>query len=256
MTILQQILIACPLVFFASLVDAIAGGGGLISLPAYFLTGMNPHYAIASNKFSSCIGTVFSTGRFIKNKSFDLKVAVISAAAALVGSSAGARLTLMADDRFLRVILLILLPFAAVVILHTQKSQKGNINLFDRVPKRFALVISAVIGLLLGAYDGFFGAGTGTFLILAFVSLLHFDYKTASGNAKVVNLASNAAALVTFIFAGKIQYAVAVPAAFCAIAGHWVGSGLAIRTGAKFIRPVMIFVLILLFLKVTWDLFF
>lgn len=256
MSILHQIMIVCPLVFFASLVDAIAGGGGLISLPAYYLTGMNPHFAIASNKFSSSIGTSFSTGRFLKNGNLNYKVAAVSAAAALVGSSLGARLTLIMDDRFLQILMLVLLPIVSVVIFRSQKGEKEDVNRFDQISKRYAFLLAVLLGFFLGAYDGFFGAGTGTFLILAYVSLLHFDYKTACGNAKVVNLSSNIAALVTFIAAGKIQYAVAAPAAVCAVAGHWIGAGLVIRSGVKFIRPVMIFVLILMFAKISWDIFF
>ena len=253
MTVYQQILIACPLVFLASFVDAVAGGGGLISLPAYYLTGMTPHIAIGSNKFSSCIGTMFSAGRFLKDGSFNMRVALISAGCALVGSYAGARLTLVLDDHLLRVAMLILLPLAAAVILFSRKKGNPDISTFSAVPARRAVILSAAIGLSLGMYDGFFGPGTGTFLIIAFTAFLGFDYKTACGNTKVVNLASNVAALVTFVVAGKIQYDVAIPAAVCSVAGHWIGSGLAIKKGARFIRPVMIFVLVLLFSKVAWD---
>ena len=252
----QQILVVCPLVFFASLVDSIAGGGGLISLPAYYLTGMDSHFAIASNKFSSSVGTAFSTERFLKSGNLNLRVSVVSAAAALIGSLIGARLALILEDRFLRILMLILLPVVSAAVLCRRKDGRGQENRFDRVPKRLALFWSLVLGFFLGAYDGFFGPGTGTFLILGYVSLLRFDYKTACGNAKVVNLTSNLAALVTFVAAGKIQYLVAVPAALCAAAGHWIGAGLAIRSGEKFIRPVMVFALALLFGKITWDFFF
>lgn len=256
MTILQQIAIACPLIFLAGFIDSVAGGGGLVSLPAYYLTGMTSHAAIASNKFSSSIGTVFSTGRFFKSGSVNLRTALLSAVFAIAGSSLGARLALVLSDRFLRIVMLILLPGAAIVILIQNRRQRGadDAGTFEQVPRRRAAAIAAGIGLLLGAYDGFFGPGTGTFMILAFVSLLGFDYKTACGNTKVANLSSNVAALVTFILAGKVQYAVAVPAAFCSVAGHWIGSGLAIRSGAKLIRTMMVVVMVLLFSKVAWDL--
>lgn len=253
MTVLQQILIACPLVFLASFVDAVAGGGGLISLPAYYLTGMPAHLATGSNKFSSCIGTAFSTGRFLKDGSISPKVAAISAAFALAGSFGGARLALVLDDYFLRVSMLVLLPAAAVLILLGKKKEAPDVCTFGSISARRAVVLSALIGVVLGLYDGFFGPGTGTFLIIAYTTLLGFDFKTACGNTKVVNLSSNLAAVITFIAAGKIVYAVAGPAAVCSIAGHWIGSGLAIKKGAKFIRPVMLFVLVLLFSKVAWD---
>lgn len=253
MTLIQQLLIICPLVFAAGFVDAVAGGGGLISLPAYYLTGMPSHAAIASNKFSSCIGTAFSTGRFLKSGSIQPKTAAISAAFALCGSFAGAKLALVLSDRLLRVSMLVLLPAAAVFILLNKRRSEPDVSTFGGLSSKSAAPLSAIIGLLLGLYDGFFGPGTGTFLIIAYTTLMGFDYKTACGNTKVVNLSSNLAAAVTFLLAGKIEYAVAAPAALCSVAGHWIGSGLAIQKGSKFIRPVMTGVLVLLFSKLAWD---
>lgn len=252
MNLTQQILIACPLIFLAGFVDAAAGGGGLISLPAYYLVGLPPHMATGSNKFSSCVGTAFSTGRFLKDGSIEPRAAIPAALLALAGSFSGARLALVLSDHFLRAAMLVLLPVAAVFIL-LGKRRGQDICTYGDISKNRALLLSGCIGLLLGLYDGFFGPGTGTFLILAFTGILGFDYKTACGNTKVVNLSSNLAAVITFIAAGQIAYAVAVPAAVCSIVGHWIGSGLAIKKGAKFIRPVMLFVLSLLFVKITWD---
>ena len=253
MNLTQQILIACPLIFLAGFVDAAAGGGGLISLPAYYLVGLPPHLAVGSNKFSSCVGTAFSTGRFLKNGSVEPRAAIPAAVFALAGSFAGARLALVLSDRFLHGAMLVLLPAAAVFILFGRKRSGQDVSTYGEISKRKAFVLSGCIGLLLGLYDGFFGPGTGTFLILAFTALLGFDYKTAGGNTKVVNLSSNLAAVATFIAAGQIDYALAVPAAVCSIVGHWIGSGLAIQKGARFIRPVMLAVLVLLFAKISWD---
>ena len=105
-------------------------------------------------------------------------------------------------------------------------------------------------------YDGFFGPGTGSFLILTYTAVIGFDLTTASGNAKIVNLASNVAALITFILGGKIVYLLGIPAAISGILGNWIGSGLAIKNGSKVIRPVFIGVISMLFLKVGYDLFF
>lgn len=253
MSIFQQIAILCPFIFLASFVDSIAGGGGLISLPAYYLTGLPAHFCLGSNKFSSCTGTLFSTGRFLRSGDFHLKTALTAASAALLGSFLGAKLTLFLNDRVLRIAMLILLPAAAVLIFWRGR-QNTDRNAFDQVPETKAILFSILIGLIIGAYDGFFGPGTGTFLILAFTTILHFDMKTACGNTKIVNLSSNIAALATFITAGTIEYRLAVPAAVCSVAGHWIGSGLAIKKGAKFIRPVLLLVLILLFVKLLIDL--
>lgn len=255
MTTLQQIAIICPLVFLASLIDSIAGGGGLISLPGYYLTGLPAHFCLGSNKFSSCTGTLFSTGRFLHSRNFHLRSAAVAAGGALLGSFLGARLSLILDDHALRVAMLVLLPTAAVFIF-LRGQHSSDENTFDQIPPLTAVFLSAAIGIVIGAYDGFFGPGTGTFLILAFTTILGFDMKTACGNTKVVNLSSNVAALATFIVAGTIEYRLAVPAAVCSVAGHWIGSGLAIKKGAKFIRPVMIFVLVLLFSKLVFDMLF
>lgn len=248
----QMLLAVCPLVFFAAVVDAIAGGGGLISLPAYLLTGMPAHMAYGSNKFSACIGTLFSALRFLKNGSLNLKIALFSAIFALLGSASGARLTLVLDDKALRISMLILLPFTAIFVLFN-KNAFNDQSAFARLSAKRALFLAAVIGFALGLYDGFFGPGTGTFLILAYSMVMGFDFKTACGNTKIVNLASNTAALIVFILAGQVMYVIAIPAVICSIAGNWLGSGLAIHKGAKFIRPVLIGVLLLLFIKIIYD---
>lgn len=255
MTTLEMILVVCPLAFFASFVDAVAGGGGLISLPAYLLTGMPAHFAYGSNKFSACMGTFFSAARFLKSGTINLKVAIQSAVFALIGSSLGAQLALHLSDHFLRLTMVVLLPFIAAFVLFNKK-RTGDESTFLTLSNRKVMMLSALIGFMLGMYDGFFGPGTGTFLILAYTTVMGFDFKTACGNAKIVNLASNFAALAVFILAGKVLYAVALPATAFSIAGSWIGSGLAIKKGAQFIKPVLVGVLILLFMKIIYDLIF
>ncbi|MFO8145130.1 MAG: TSUP family transporter, partial [Candidatus Syntrophosphaera sp.] len=109
-------------------------------------------------------------------------------------------------------------------------------------------------GLAIGFYDGFFGPGTGTFLILIYTLLMHYDFMVANGNAKVMNLASNLAALTTFLFAGKVWFALAIPAAACGIAGNLLGSKLVIKNGNRLIRPIFILALILLLGRIVYDL--
>lgn len=241
-----------PLIFLAGFIDAIAGGGGLISLPAYTLLGIPTHMAYGTNKFSSTMGTTLSVIRFMKNKSIHFQSALVSAAGALVGSAIGARIVLALDEKYLQYCLVILLPVVAAFIL----SQKGfgEVNRTVDLSKSKIAFLSLLVGLIIGTYDGFFGPGTGTLLILAYTSMLGLDLTTASGNAKVVNLASNVGALTTFILGGKVLYAIAIPGAICGILGNWIGAGLAIKQGAKVIKPVFIGVLVLLFLKISLDL--
>lgn len=251
MTNIEMILVVCPLVFFAALVDAIAGGGGLISLPAYLFTGMPIHMAYGSNKFSACIGSFFSAGRFLKSKVVNYKVAAISAIAALIGSSCGAKLALLLSDAMLKRSMVVLLPIIAVFILFKKKNME-DVNTVERLNHKVVIILSVLIGFIIGMYDGFFGPGTGTFLILAYTSIMGFDFRTACGNARMVNLASNFAALVVYIFAGKVMYMIAIPATFCSMLGYWIGAGLAIKNGAKFIKPVMLCVITGLFIKIIF----
>ncbi len=252
MSLMEMLLVVCPLVFFAAFVDAIAGGGGLISLPAYMITGMPAHMAIASNKFSAAMGTLIATVRFIKSGNLHMKAALQTAAFALVGSVIGAKLALFLSDYYLRIAMMIILPCVAVFVLFNRR-QMGEVSRFEQLSKARIFIGMLAAGLLIGIYDGFFGPGTGTFLILAFTTVLGFDLKRACGNTKIVNLTTNVSALVVFILAGQVYYAVAVPAMFFSILGNWLGSGLAIKKGAKFVRPVMIFVLCLLFIKMFYD---
>lgn len=254
MSLEEMLLIVCPLVFFASFVDAIAGGGGLISLPAYMLSGMPAHLAIGSNKMSAAIGTLISTIRFIRSGSFHLRIALQTAAASIFGSVLGANIALYLSDYYLRLAMLILLPGVAIFVLFNQQ-QINDENRTDKISPTKMFILSMIVGIAIGCYDGFFGPGTGTFLIIAFTAVLGFDLKTACGNTKIVNLTTNIAALVVFIQAGQVYYQVALPAAVFSIMGNWLGSGLAIKKGAKFIKPVMVVVLCVLLCKLIFDFF-
>lgn len=254
MSLFEMLLVVCPLAFFASFVDAIAGGGGLISLPAYMVTGMPAHMVIGSNKFSAAVGTAIATVRFIKSGNLHLRVALETAAFAFLGSVLGAQIALHVSDYYLRIAMMVLLPCVALFVLFNRK-QMGDDSRFEQLSRWRVFFGMAAVGVYLGLYDGFFGPGTGTFLIIAFTTVLGFDLKRACGNTKIVNLTTNVAALLVFVQAGQVYYEVAVPAALCSVAGNWLGSGLAIRKGAKFVRPVMIFVLCLLLIKIAYDFF-
>lgn len=249
---LSDYLIVLPLIFLAGLIDSIAGGGGLISLPAYWIIGIPPYMALGTNKFSSFSGTIFSTARFMKAGLLDLPVAICSAAFALVGSWLGTQTALKLSAGFLNIILLVLIPTVAVIILLTPKTGAHNHSLQIKLSKR--LILGSIAGLVIGFYDGFFGPGTGTFLILIYAIALKYDFMTANANAKLVNLASNFAALTSFIIAKQVLFPIAIPAAFSGIAGHLLGSSMVLKKGNKLIKIIFIFVLILLLIKIAFDL--
>ena len=247
---LHTLVIVCPLIFLAGLVDSVAGGGGLISLPAYLVAGLPMHNALATNKLSSAVGTSISTIRYCKNKFADYKTAVPSIIAALIGSTLGTNLALHTDETILRYIMLAAIPLVAIVVIFRKETPENAIN---SLPVKVVIVICAFGSLLIGIYDGFYGPGTGTFLLLIYTMTAKMAVRTASGNVKLVNLSSNIAALVTWLLGGKIIIALGlICAAFC-MAGHYVGSGLVMHNGTKVVRPMMLVVLALLFIKVAFG---
>jgi len=245
-----MIMLVCAGVFLASLVDAIGGGGGLISLPVYLFAGLPVHQALGTNKMSAGIGSVASTLRYVRSGCVDMSLAIPSVLLALVGSHLGTRLQLMLDEQYLRYLLVFALPVVAAVMLRKKElpEEPGEI-----AP---ALRRSIVWGasLVIGAYDGFYGPGTGTFLLLIFCTLAKMDVRTASGNVKLVNLASNIGALITSLAAGKVLIPIGLTAAVFSVAGHYVGAGLTIKNGSKVVRPVIFAVLALLAVKVVSEL--
>ena len=241
----------CLGVFCASFMDAIGGGGGIISLPSYLLAGVPMHFALGTNKLSSCIGTVASTLRYIKNGCVDWLLGIPSILLALVGAHFGTRLQLIVPENYLKYLLLAVLPIIAVILLKKKDlpEQRKTMGEWKRrwIVWGFSLVV--------GAYDGFYGPGTGTFLLLAFCYLAKLDVRTASGNVKLVNLASNVGALATSLAAGKVLIPLGLVSAVFATAGQYLGAGLALKNGSKIVRPVILVVLVLLTGKVLLELF-
>lgn len=250
----QVLLIVCPLIFLAGFIDSIAGGGGIISLPAYLIAGLPVHYAYGTNKLVACVGTATAAINFLRSGNIALRPALCSAAGALIGAWCTTSIALQLNPDTLKAFLLAALPVVAVILL-----TRHHFGEDDAAPKPMGsvrlAVISFFIGLVIGGYDGIVGPGTGTFLILAYTGILGYNLKISSGCAKVVNLASNLASTVGFLLGGKILFLVALPAMACNIAGNFAGSFLAIRFGSRFIRPVMIIAILLLFGKLFYDFF-
>lgn len=244
----QMFFIICPLLFLAGLVDAIGGGGGLISLPAYLLAGVPVHQAIATNKLSSACGTALTTVRFIKEGLVNWKIAIPTIVCAMLGSSLGANLSIRVPESTMELVLLVVLPVVAFVVLNPKifHDNAEREILLDR-----KLWITAVTSsFLVGMYDGFYGPGTGTFLIIAFTVFAKLDIRTANAQAKVINLTTNITSLTIFLLNGQAVILLGLAAAVCNMAGNYIGANLALTRGSKITRPVILLVLGLLFLKV------
>ena len=241
-------LIVLPLVFLAAVVDAIAGGGGLISLPAYTLAGLDYDFASGNNKFSSSFGSLTATIRYFRSGKLRVVPALTAAALALPGSWLGTRTAMALGTRVMQGVMVFGVPAVGLLVLI-----RGNAREDSKPFSRRQIPLCALIGLVTGFYDGFFGPGTGTFLMLLFSWLLGMDMVTATATAKPVNLVSNVASLITRISAGHVLFALAVPAVCCSVLGGWLGAKLALVRGARLIRWVMLGVLALLTVRLAAD---
>lgn len=248
-----KLLFLCAATFGAGFVDSVAGGGGVLSIPAYLLTGLDPKVAFACNKTSSCIGTTLAALRFIKNGSVNWFAALPAAVAALAGARIASVLVLSLDSAVFQKIILLFLPFVAAFMIF--KRDFGEAAGAEALPAGRVAAISALIGLVLAFYDGLVGPGTGTFAIIAFSSILKIDLRSSSGSAKVFNWASNLASTVSFVLAGKVIWALVAITAVCSMAGNYLGAGMAIKRDMGFIRVMLSAVCGILMLKLAADFF-
>lgn len=247
---LFHFLLVCPLTFLAGFVDSIAGGGGLISLPAFLMAGVPPHMALGTNKLSSVMGTATSVWRFSKNGFIQWRKAVWFIFAALIGSSIGANLALHVREQLVEYLMIAILPVVAFYVLRNKKL--GEDEKAHTIPETKAFWIALITAFTVGIYDGFYGPGTGTFLILLLTGAAKYTMKEAAGTTKAINLASNAAAVVTFILNGKVLYLLGLAAAVCNILGNYIGSGMVMSNGQRIVRPLILIVLMVLFGKIIF----
>ena len=245
---MEQFLIVCPLVFLAGFVDSIAGGGGLISFPAYLLAGVPVHVILGTSKLSAFPGAIVAAARFAKSGLVQWKLALPCGLIAALGAFAGARIALGVDEAVIRSLMVVVLPVVAFYVLRS-KPDPGEEEKAE-LPFEKLLIPSLAASFVIGAYDGFYGPGPGTFLILVFAGPLKMHMKHSAGISKVVNLAADIGALLTFTASGKVNVALGVAAALFCMAGSYFGSGLVVNNGQKIVRPVILTVLVLLFAKI------
>jgi len=243
-------LLICPLVFIAGYVDAIAGGGGLISLPAYMMTGLPVHNCIATNKMSSSMGTSVACWKYAKSGFIPWKSALFCIPCAFLGSYAGANIALHISDGPFRVIMLIVLPLTGAYILN-KKDLKPN---GEEYSAGITIAISMLSSFLIGIYDGFYGPGTGTFLLLILTGLARLPVFKANGLTKIINLSTNISALAVFLLNAQVLFPLGVIAGAFNIAGNYLGARHFEKSGSKAVKPVIITVLVIFFIKVLSEL--
>lgn len=240
---------------FAGFVDAVAGGGGLIQVPALFagFPREAPATLFGTNKIASIFGTMNAARRYLKEVEMPWAVAVPTAVSAFVFSFFGAATVAWLPKEIVRPLVLWLL--IAVAIYTWTKPDFGRQVQASRVSPSNVLFVSIVAGALLGFYDGFFGPGAGSFMIFAFVRLFGMDFLHASATAKIVNAATNAGALLLFAPEGHVLWMLGLGMAVCNIAGAQLGARMAIRHGSGFVRGVFLVMTTLLITKIGWDTF-
>ncbi|MFO0661902.1 MAG: TSUP family transporter [Polyangiaceae bacterium] len=235
--------------FAAGIVDSIAGGGGVITVPVLLSAGLDPRVMLATNKGQAIFGSTSALIAFARQGEVDRSRAPYSFVAAMIGALGGAALVLAIDPALLRPIVLVLLLIAAATAFIRKPTTPTRWAIVDRAPSLAAVVVAMVIG----AYDGFFGPGTGTFLLLAYAIAFGDTLVRASGNAKVANMASNLASFALFAASGNIRWEIALPMGLAQVAGAQLGSRLAIRRGAGVVRAVAVTVSLCLAARVGWQ---
>ena len=239
---------------FAGFVDAMAGGGGLIQLPALIVGLPNKELPLilGTNKVPSIFGTAAAARNYFKNIKPDIPLTLSMMGPAFIGSMGGASLAAAVPKDFFKPFIVFLLVIVAIYT--WVKPELGmNENLKYTHKKRLAIV--ALIGLLIGFYDGIFGPGTGTFLVFFLVSGIGYAFLKASGTAKLVNISTNAGAILSFQLTGHIWWQLGLLLAFANVSGAIIGSRLAIKGGSPLVRKVFLAVTFLLITRVAWDTF-
>lgn len=244
-------LIVCPLVFLAGFIDAIAGGGGLISLPAYMLAGLPPHIAIGTNKLSSAVGTTVATAQYISKGFMVWRLAVPAIVFSLIGANIGSNLTLLVPENMFLIIMLIALPVIAIYVF----THKSLSNTFEPEITTRVWVVVLASAFFIGMYDGFYGPGTGTFLMLLLTGAAHLTTRQAAGITKAINLSSNVMSLTVFLINGTVLLPLGLTAALFSIAGNYLGARSFIKKGDAIARPAIITVISIFIIKVIYEYF-
>lgn len=249
----MEILIVCLAAFAAGFIDAVVGGGGLIQTPVMLITFPNTPVAtlLGTVKIPSFCGTGISAWQYSRRVDIHWRLIGWVALAAFCAAFAGSYMVSVLNNEVIKPIILVVL-IGVAIITYTRKSfglQHNEIKYAE------ALIKGIIAGLLIGFYDGFIGPGTGSFLVLVFITIIGHDFMHASAHAKMVNLATNFASIVYFGSTGHIIYQLAIPMAICNMVGGFLGTRMALLKGNRFIRIFFLLVVTGTILRFAWDVF-
>jgi uncharacterized membrane protein YfcA len=235
--------------FLASFIDSVVGGGGLISIPALLMAGLPPTVVLGTNKLAGTISSLTSTVTYIRSGKINFQLVKYLLPLSFVGSVLGVLTVKQISSDFLRpliILLLILVTFYSLV-----KKEWGNESRFEKFTFKTGILI-AISSFVIGFYDGFFGGGTGSFLMFSFL-LLGFDFIESAAKARLLNFTSNIAALLLFIYLRDVNFAYGIPMGISMLLGALVGSNVALRKGASYVKVLFVSVTILLIGKQIID---
>lgn len=247
------LLFLCAAGFIGALVDAIVGGGGLITIPALLAVGLPTHMALGTNKFGSSLGTIASAYHYYKGGKVNTKLIKKLVPFSALGAMIGVSTVMLISPDFLKKLIIVLVFVIGGYTLF--KKELGMESKFSGFTKK-SIACGMAMALIIGFYDGFFGPGTGSFLIISLIGLYGFDFLQASANTKLLNLTSNLVALSLFILHGKVVFSIGIPMALAMIAGAKVGAHIAIKGGSRYVKPAFVAMTFLLAVKMTYESFF
>ena len=250
----MDIILVFAAYLFGGIVDAVCGGGGLITLPALFAVGVPAHVAVGTNQASVLPGIFTSVAKFYKSGKIDVRNAIYAVPFGLVGGFVGARLNLLVSEWYLQILLMILIPVLTVFTI--LKPEVGSEDRSKENSRRKMIVLAAVIGFVVGTYHAFYGPASGTFYMLAFAMLLGYDLVTANGNTRFVTMFVSIVSSITYALSDCVNWLYVLVAIPAYALGNYIGASLAVSKGAKFVRPMYYFILALLFIKLINDFFF
>jgi len=250
---LSTILFLALFGFVAAFIDSTAGGGGLISLPALLGLGIPPYLALGTNKLAGTISSATSSITFIRSGKFDKKLMLILFPVSLAGAYLGAKTVLFIPQELLKILVIVMM---ALIFVYTLLNKRFGQESSFKGLTRFSLGLGIPLTFLIGFYDGFFGPGTGSFFVFLMVLLFGYDFVIAAGNGRILNFASNIAALFVFIAEGKVILLTGLVMGVAMLLGASIGAKMAIKTGVRYVRPLFLVVSLALMGKMIFELIF
>lgn len=244
MPYIESLVYLIPLLFIAGVLDSIAGGGGLIALPAYMLTGMPIHSAYACNKLQSAAGSATAGAKFIKEGYIDIRIALIALPFTVLASYFATRIVIALNSDTVKLIIAACIPIAVLLMFLKRKITTKTVLRQELNVKTISLSIAS--GLVLGSYDALFGPGGGTIAMIIFSLLLNYDLRVGNANSKLIIMTSNITAAISYALQGFMLFHIAIPCAIANMLGSYIGSSIAIKKGDKIVLPTMLTVLVFL----------